>query len=286
MKVKVAEKVGFCYGVNRAYNKTNEMLKKDNKKTYLFGELVHNKIVVQNLKNSGINIFKDINKLPTDSKTSKVIIRAHGITLEERRILEDNFDEVIDLTCPIVSNMTSFVIKKQKEGYFIVVYGSKQHPEMRALKGSVDQSKIKITKDIHKENYKKVCIVSQTTVDIKSFKNFYTEYLKTNDFSDIIIKNTICIETSKREIEAKKIANWADKVIVLGGKNSSNTKKLVNISKTINEKTLHIEEIEELKNKDLFCEKLGILTGTSTAIWTLKELTEYLKNKYSAEILD
>ena len=103
MKVKVAEKVGFCYGVNRAYNKTNEMLKKDNKKTYLFGELVHNKIVVQNLKNSGINIFKDINKLPTDSKTSKVIIRAHGITLEERRILEDNFDEVIDLTCPIVT---------------------------------------------------------------------------------------------------------------------------------------------------------------------------------------
>jgi len=72
----------------------------------------------------------------------------------------------------------------------------------------------------------------------------------------------------------------------LGGKNSSNTKKLVNISKTINEKTLHIEEIEELKNKDLSCEKLGILTGTSTAIWTLKELTEYLKNKYSAEILD
>jgi 4-hydroxy-3-methylbut-2-enyl diphosphate reductase len=150
----------------------------------------------------------------------------------------------------------------------------------------VDQSKIKITKDIQKENFKKVCIASQTTVDNESFKNFYIEYLKSNSFSDIIIKNTICIETSKREVEAEEIAKWANKVIVLGGKNSSNTKKLVNIAKNINENTAHIEEMNELEQEKLNCEKIGILTGASTALWTLKELTEYLKNKYSAEILD
>jgi (E)-4-hydroxy-3-methyl-but-2-enyl pyrophosphate reductase len=286
MKVKIAEKVGFCYGVNRAYNKTEEILKTNDKKIFLFGELVHNKLVIKKLKESGIKIFESIDNLPKDSKNSKVIIRAHGITLDERRILEDNFDEVIDLTCPIVGRMTSFVIKKQKEGYFVTVYGDESHPEMIGLKGSVDQSKIKITKDIQKENFKKVCIASQTTVDNQSFKNFYIKYLKSNNFSDIIIKNTICTETSKREIEAEKIAKWADKVIVLGGKNSSNTKKLVNISKNINKNTVHVEEINELKTEKLKCEKIGILTGASTALWTLKELTEYLKNEYSAEILD
>jgi (E)-4-hydroxy-3-methyl-but-2-enyl pyrophosphate reductase len=286
MKVKIAEKVGFCYGVNRAYNKTDEILKNNDKKTYLFGELVHNKLVIKKLKESGINIFENIEDLPKDSKNSKVIIRAHGITLDERRVLEENFDEVIDLTCPIVDRMTSFVREKQKEGYFVVVFGKESHPEMRGLKGSVDQSKIKITKDIQKENFKKVCIASQTTVDNESFKNFYIEYLKSNSFSDIIIKNTICIETSKREVEAEEIAKWANKVIVLGGKNSSNTKKLVNIAKNINENTAHIEEMNELEQEKLNCEKIGILTGASTALWTLKELTEYLKNKYSAEILD
>jgi (E)-4-hydroxy-3-methyl-but-2-enyl pyrophosphate reductase len=169
MKVKIAEKVGFCYGVNRAYNKTDEILKNNDKKTYLFGELVHNKLVIKKLKESGINIFENIEDLPKDSKNSKVIIRAHGITLDERRVLEENFDEVIDLTCPIVDRMTSFVREKQKEGYFVVVFGKESHPEMRGLKGSVDQSKIKITKDIQKENFKKVCIASQTTVDNESF---------------------------------------------------------------------------------------------------------------------
>jgi (E)-4-hydroxy-3-methyl-but-2-enyl pyrophosphate reductase len=286
MKVKIAEKVGFCYGVDRAYNKTVEVLKNSDEKTYLFGELVHNKLVIQNLKNMGVHIFKDIDDLPEDSKNSKVIIRAHGITLEERKILEENFNKVIDLTCPIVNKMISFVIEKQKEGYFVIVYGDEAHPEMKGLKGSVDQSKIKIVKNVQIETFKKVCIASQTTVDEKSFKNFYTEYLKINSFSDIIIKNTICIETIKRETEAEKIANWADKVIILGGKNSSNTKKLVKISKNINKNTTHIEKIEELKEQNINCEKVGILTGASTALWTLKELIEYLKNKYSAEILD
>ena len=286
MKVKIANKVGFCYGVNRAYDKTNKLLQNNNAKTYLFGELVHNKLVVNSLKKQGIKIFEDINKLPIDSKDSRVIIRAHGITLEERRILENNFREIIDLTCPIVNRMTSFVREKQKEGFFVVVFGKESHPEMRGLKGSVDQNKIKITKDIKKETFKKVCIASQTTVDNKSFKDFYLKYLKINDFSDIIIKNTICIETSKREIEAEEISQWADAVIVLGGKNSSNTKKLVNISKNNNKNTFHIEEIKELDKLNLNFEKIGILTGASTAMWTLKELTEYLENNYSVEIID
>ncbi|MGM0641316.1 MAG: 4-hydroxy-3-methylbut-2-enyl diphosphate reductase [Thermotogota bacterium] len=286
MKVKIAKKVGFCYGVNRAYNKTNILLTESNEKTYLFGELVHNKLVVNSLKDQGIKIFEDIKNLPDDSKESRVIIRAHGITLEERRILENNFKEIIDLTCPIVNRMTSFVREKQKEGYFVIVFGKETHPEMRGLKGSVDQQKIKITKVIQKEKFDKVCIASQTTVDNKSFKDFYLKYLKMNDFSDIIIKNTICIETSKREIEAEEISQWSDAVIVLGGKNSSNTKKLVNISKNFTQNTYHIEEINELVDITLNFEKIGILTGASTALWTLKDLTEYLVKNYSAEIID
>lgn len=286
MKIKVANKVGFCYGVNRAYNKTIDLIHNEKKQIYLYGELVHNKLVVNQLKNQGIKIFENIENLPEDSNESEVIIRAHGITIKEREILEANFKKIIDLTCPIVNRMTSFVKGKQEEGYFVVVYGKETHPEMKGLKGSVDQEKIKITKEFKKEKFKKICIASQTTVDNISFKNFYLEYLKNNDFSDIIIKNTICIETSKREVEAEDISKWADKVIVLGGKNSSNTKKLVNISKKNNPNTYHIEEIKELYDIDLNCSKIGILTGASTALWTLKELTEYLKEKYSAEVIN
>ncbi|MDO7977434.1 4-hydroxy-3-methylbut-2-enyl diphosphate reductase [Oceanotoga teriensis] len=281
MEIRISDNVGFCYGVNRAFNNTIKL--NDKKNIYMYGQLVHNNSVIEKITNTGIKIFENIDNLPENSYKSTVIIRAHGITSKEREILEKNFKQVIDMTCPIVTNLIKLSKGIQEKGYYIVVYGKESHPEMRGLKGNLSEDKILITKEPLKlQNKSKVCIISQTTVDYPSFKKFYLKMLEINQFSDIIIKNTICRETYMREQQALEISQWADKVFVIGGKNSSNTTKLYKISKMNCKNSYHIESIEEIKevviNKE---DKIGILTGASTPLWQLENIKKHIEGNIS-----
>ncbi|MDN5341680.1 MAG: 4-hydroxy-3-methylbut-2-en-yl diphosphate reductase [Oceanotoga sp.] len=281
MEIRISDNVGFCYGVNRAFNNTIKL--NDKKNIYMYGQLVHNNSVIEKITNTGIKIFENIDNLPENSYKSTVIIRAHGITSKEREILEKNFKQVIDMTCPIVTNLIKLSKGIQEKGYYIVVYGKESHPEMRGLKGNLSEDKILITKEPLKlQNESKVCIISQTTVDYPSFKKFYLKMLEINQFSDIIIKNTICRETYMREQQALEISQWADKVFVIGGKNSSNTTKLYKISKMNCKNSYHIESIEEIKevviNKE---DKIGILTGASTPLWQLENIKKHIEGNIS-----
>ncbi|UYO98884.1 4-hydroxy-3-methylbut-2-enyl diphosphate reductase [Oceanotoga sp. DSM 15011] len=281
MEIRISDNVGFCYGVNRAFNNTIKL--NDKKNIYMYGQLVHNNSVIEKITDTGIKIFENIDNLPENSYKSTVIIRAHGITSKEREILEKNFKQVIDMTCPIVTNLIKLSKGIQEKGYYIVVYGKESHPEMRGLKGNLSEDKILITKEPLKlQNKSKVCIISQTTVDYPSFKKFYLKMLEINQFSDIIIKNTICRETYMREQQALEISQWADKVFVIGGKNSSNTTKLYKISKMNCKNSYHIESIEEIKevviNKE---DKIGILTGASTPLWQLENIKKHIEGNIS-----
>lgn len=281
MIIKKASKIGFCSGVKRAFDKTIE-LSKTNKNLYLYGDLVHNKDVINYLKNHNIKILYNLNNLPQDANNSFVIIRAHGVTKKEKEVLYNYFLEVIDMTCPIVDNLINKALEFQKSGYHILVYGKQEHPEMVCLKGNIDESKLTINNNIVILSSKKICIFSQTTSSFFEFKDYCIKYIKNNEFSDIIIKNTICKETLIREKETEEISIWADLVVIIGGKHSSNTNKLYNIAKLNNNNVLYIENSSELSNEHLEkIEKIGIISGTSTPYWVIKEIEEKIKTNFS-----
>ncbi|BBE30465.1 hypothetical protein OSSY52_06060 [Tepiditoga spiralis] len=280
MEIKIAKKTGFCYGVDRAFNGVKTLAKESKEKVYIYGELVHNKEVIKNLSESGIEKIDNLKEFPQKYENSTVVIRAHGIPKKEREQLK-KFKKVVDMTCPIVQNLVDYTNDVQLKGYYIVVYGKTNHPEMICLKGNVDEKKINITLEPYKLNTNKICIISQTTVDNDSFKKFYMKMMEINNFSDIIIKNTICKETSFREEEAKKLSKWAECVIVIGGKNSSNTRKLYNISLEHCKNTHYVENYKELSENIKNNEKVAILTGSSTPQWSIKDVVDFLKGNIS-----
>jgi 4-hydroxy-3-methylbut-2-enyl diphosphate reductase len=280
MEIKLASKVGFCYGVERAYEKALE-LANNNEKVYIYGDLVHNNEVKNELMNKGVGFFYSLNELPNDSNESIGIIRAHGIPKKEKELLKKRFKEVIDLTCPIVENVFKYAYKMQKKGYFIVAYGKKEHAEMIGLKGNIDESKIEIIKEPKPFKHNKICVISQTTMDYHNFKDFASELTKISEYNEIAIKDTICYETKIRETEAKDIAIWSEFVIIIGGKHSSNTRKLYEISKKYNKNSIHIDSVNELKKYDLSkYGKIGILTGTSTPNKSINEVIEFLRRGF------
>lgn len=280
MEIKVAKKIGFCYGVDRAFTGVKTLAKESKEKVYIFGELVHNKEVIKRLSESGIEKIDNLSKLPNEYEKSTVVIRAHGIPRSEREQL-NQFKKVVDMTCPIVQSLVDYTNDIQLKGYYIVVYGKNNHPEMICLKGNVDEKKINITLEPYKLNTNKVCIISQTTVDNDSFKEFYMKMMEINNFSDIIIKNTICKETAFREEEAKKLSKWAECVIVIGGKNSSNTRKLYNISLENCKNTHYIENYTELTENIKKNKKVAILAGSSTPQWSIEAVVDFLKGNIS-----
>ncbi|OQY09942.1 MAG: 4-hydroxy-3-methylbut-2-enyl diphosphate reductase [Marinitoga sp. 4572_148] len=280
MEIKLASKTGFCYGVERAYEKALELIN-ENKKVYIYGDLVHNNEVKNELISKGIKVFYSIDEIPEDSKESVGIIRAHGIPKKEKEILKREFLEIIDLTCPIVEKVFRYASEMQKKGYFVVAYGKKEHAEMIGLKGNIDESKVEIIREPKKFKHSKICIISQTTMDYNNFKEFSSEVLRTSEYNELVIRDTICYETKIRESEAKDIAIWSDFVIIIGGKHSSNTKKLYEISKKHNVNSIHIDSFKELKDIDLSkYEKIGILTGTSTPNKSISEVIEFLRRGF------
>ncbi|AEX85104.1 (E)-4-hydroxy-3-methyl-but-2-enyl pyrophosphate reductase [Marinitoga piezophila KA3] len=281
MEIKLASKIGFCYGVQRAYEKAVE-LSKSGEKVYLYGDLVHNNEVKKDLLNRGILSFESLDVLPEDSGEAICIIRAHGVPKKDKEYLEKNFKKIVDLTCPIVENVFKYAYEMQKKGYFIVAYGKKEHAEMIGLKGNIDEEKVIILREPTYVKSDKICIITQTTMDYNNFKNFSSEMVKLCDYNEILIKDTICYETKIRENEAKDIAIWAEFVIIIGGKHSSNTRKLYEISKKYNENTVHIDSVNELKEMQITKQynRVGILTGTSTPNKSLEEVIEYLRRGF------
>lgn len=279
MEINVAKRTGFCSGVQQAYNEVKNSIV-DKNKIYIYGELVHNKKVIEELNRAGAITIKGLDDIPEDSINETVIIRAHGISKAEKDLLENRFSKVIDRTCPIVTNLVKYVGNKQKEGFFVIVYGKPDHPEILGLKGNVDESKLLITLSPVKISQRKILIVSQTTMGEEEYKNFIVSILTINSFTEVLIRDTICSETVLREKETLELSQKSTLMLVIGGKNSSNTQKLYRISKKYCKRTYHIESLEELKEIVISSQdKIGIVTGSSTPTSQLNKVLEYLSQK-------
>lgn len=269
--IKLAKHSGFCYGVKRAVE-TVKKLKAQNpeKEIFILGELIHNSHVIKELEALGI---KTINELP-EKGNSICVIRSHGASPEIFDQITKSGFELVDLTCPDVKKVQQKAIQLVQEGYFLIIVGKAEHPEVVAIKASAElfgsdifvASDVSQLKQIEKQikEHKKVGVVVQTTQRITTL-NPIVEYL-TSISKELMIANTICNSTTLRQSEAEELAEESDLMIVVGSKKSANTTHLAEILKGIS-KTVHIEDDKELENYEniiLDANNISITAGAST----------------------
>lgn len=278
-KVLLAENAGFCFGVQRAVEEALKVKEKYNKKIYTLGPLIHNNDVVKYLESKDIFSidYKDIDTL---IEGDVILIRSHGVSKEVIENLEAHKLIVVNATCPYVTNIHKKVNKYSDLGYNIVILGDDKHPEVIGINGWCNDSAI-ITKDGDFEDTKlprKICVVSQTTEKEELWKKTVSNL--SSKSKELLAFNTICSATEERQKSANDLSKIVDIMIVVGGKNSSNTTKLYQISKANCENTIHIENSKELTKEFLEENKgktVGITAGASTPDWIIKEVIDIME---------
>lgn len=282
MKVVIGKYAGFCPGVLNSVNKANEVIEKDND-IYCLGELIHNKIVISELEKKGMKTIEDINDVPV-GKT--ILFRAHGVKESIYELASEKNLNVVDLTCAIVKSIHNKVKEAKKDSYIIVI-GDRKHPENIGTKDFAGDNSIVISLEeeidaaylaFKKTNLKKIYVLSQTTFNLKKFEEMSTLLKEKFKDYEINIDNTICRATELRQKEVEKLSKENDVVIVVGGKNSSNTIKLFNISSKNCNRVYHIESASEIEN-ELFNEndKIAIVAGASTPKNIISEVESFFR---------
>lgn len=281
MEIVVGKLAGFCFGVNNAITKVTELIKNE-KDLYCLGELVHNRQVVESLEEQGITTVENIDEVP---EGAKLIIRAHGIPPIIYQKAKENKNEIFDYTCPKVLKTHDDVLEHKKE-YYIFICGVKNHPEVVATQGFSGQNSyvIETEEDLiqailkfKQSKMNKIYMISQTTFSLKKFNNFVEKISEELKEYPIEINNSICASTRTRQEEAEQISKKVDYMIIIGGKNSSNTKKLYEIAKE-NTTSIHIQTKEQLDLEEIKkYKKIGITAGASTPKENVQEIVDILE---------
>lgn len=278
MKIVIAEFAGFCYGVKKAIIETEKTLEKFGAIKVL-GALIHNPLEVGRLESKGMITLET----PDSIKEDSVIIRSHGEAKAIYDILEAHGNQVIDCTCPYVSKIHRIVNDYYSKKYGIIIIGDSNHPEVIGINGWCNDS----AQIIDTEEQARlltidgpVCVVGQTTFNTILWDNMINILRSKSD--QIVVHETICDATTKRQQAARELASKADKMIVVGGKNSSNSKKLYDICRKICASTYFVESSDELTYEE-FCGDIiiGITAGASTPDWVIQEII----NKLEGEVI-
>lgn len=267
MEITVAKSAGFCFGVQRAVDSVYKELEENSGKIYTFGPIIHNEQVVEDLNKKGIEVIDTVEQLK-EIKEGTVVIRSHGVAKEIYDILEQQKLKIVDATCPFAKKIHNIVLDESNNGKTIIIIGNDNHPEVEGIKGWVNGEVIVINKEEQIEKLSlpeqtKACIVSQTTFNHNKFK-YLVEIIRKKGY-DITVVNTICNATHVRQVEAQKISSKVDGMIVVGGKNSSNTQKLYDICRNECENTFYVQTVKDLNLHELKSLKsIGITAGAST----------------------
>ena len=267
-KLKRAEKMGFCFGVKEAVELAESVESDHN--IYMLGMLVHNEEVIRKLEKKGIKIVTEeevLEKKDPIKRGDSVIIRAHGTIKKIYEILNEKNVTIYDVACIFVKRSRDELLSYEEKGYKIIFIGDEFHPEVRGIVSFGND--VKIIKDFSElkkfkfDKNEKYYILSQTTLNKNLYKEM-TEYIEKNN-KNCKIGNTICGATFERQKAVEKLSEEVDVMLIIGGKNSSNTKKLYDISKERNEKSYLIQNYEDI-NFDWFedSDKIGITAGAST----------------------
>jgi 4-hydroxy-3-methylbut-2-enyl diphosphate reductase len=269
MKILLAKRAGFCFGVKRATQMAFEAAGMD-KKTYTLGPIIHSPQVVSRLEEMGVKVLKNLKSL--DSGT--IIIRSHGVAAGEIDEAVQKELEIVDATCPFVKKAQEHVKSLSESGYGVVVVGDADHPEVQGIV-SYGGDKVFVVgsgeevRRLPKMN--KIGVVAQTTQSFENLKNVVSECLLRG--GEIRVFNTICDATAVRQEEAKELACQVDCMLVVGGLNSANTRRLAEVCAEIQPRTHHIETAAEiLPSWFVGVERVGVTAGASTPKWIIDEV--------------
>lgn len=283
MEIILGKSSGFCFGVKNAIDGAEKELK-NNKPVYCLGEIIHNEEVIKDLESKGLVIVDNI-----EDVKDVAIIRAHGVPKNVYETAISKNIKLLDYTCPFVSNIHKTVTKYAQDNYFIFLVGIKTHPETIGtisfcgnnsyLVENLNDISLAIN-EFQRSDLKNLLIISQTTFSVSLFDEIVSE-VKAHITSDINleIKNTICNTTSIRQKETEDIAKKVDLMIVIGGKHSSNTKKLFEVAQKNCKDTLLIQTKNDLNHEYLQgFNKIGIIAGASTPQKIIEDVVDFCKN--------
>lgn len=272
MIIELAENYGFCFGVKRAIKKAEQI-----KNAATIGELIHNNAEISRLQNNfNVKTLKDIRAL---SDEKKAIIRTHGITKDDLNELKKRDIQIFDATCPFVTKPQKICEKMSKEGYEVVIFGDENHPEVKGVKSYVSTKAYVILSQNELEKLRlpnKIAVVSQTTKKVEDFMKI-VQFLILH-CKEVRVFNTICDATFKNQEAILKLSRKSDVMIIVGGRNSANTKQLFLISENNCKDSYLIETQEELKPEWFEGKKhCGISAGASTPDWIIQKVIAKIK---------
>jgi len=278
MRIYLPREMGFCFGVKKAIARVEDELKRGNDKIYCLGDLIHNPKVMEDLKRKGLKVIQDINQV----EEGTVFTRAHGV---DYKIVEEGKKKglrIVETTCPYVLKVQKIARALAKKSYQIIMVGSVDHPEVKAVISNTPTDKLYVVKDPEQVMNiplgGKVGVIAQTTESLDNFENIVKNLIKYG--FEIRIFNTLCEVVRERQKETLNLAKKVEAMLVVGGHNSSNTGQLVRLCRSIGVRTYFVEGEEDINYKEIEkMEKIGITGGTSTPEKMIRNIKEVILKK-------
>jgi len=279
LKVKQAKTAGFCMGVRRALERVLGEAYKDPGPIFTYGPLIHNEQVMNLLASKGVHVASNISAL----KEGTIIIRAHGIPPQERRLLKSSGLKIIDATCPRVARVQALIRYHTHKGYLAIIVGEPDHPEVIGLKGHGNGNAVVISAEdevSHLPESEKVLVVAQTTQEKHTYERI-VEAIKKR-FPEALVFNTICGATESRQEEVRALAAHVDGIVVVGGFHSGNTRRLAQVASSTGLPVFHVETDQELDREKLSAmEIIGVTAGASTPNWMINKVVQKIEAIHS-----
>lgn len=277
MKVLLADERGFCFGVERAVEMVEDSLEQ-NETVRTLGPLIHNNEEMGRLENSGVSTISE----PVQIQTGETgVIRAHGVTPEVQKELEEKASKVVDATCPFVTRVQRLASRAAESDRHVVVVGNPEHPEMVGVKGYAPEHAFVINNEDELKGLPKLknpLVVSQTTIKAKTFFDT-AEAIKNIAEGETEVINTICSATRDRQDSARALSGEVDAFFVIGGQHSSNSRKLLAVCKEKCEKSFLIQTEKDIDETKLEGVKVvGVTAGASTPNWLIDNVVKRLES--------
>lgn len=273
MKVKLASSYGFCFGVKRAID-----IAQQHKNSNTMGPLIHNQKEIDRLKlDFSVGLYENLSDV---KKNDTVIIRTHGIPKDDLQELKQKDAKVINATCPFVTTPQQIVKKMSSENYSILIFGDSTHPEVKGVKSYGDDVHV-VLESSELENiifkHDKIACVAQTTRKKEKYLEIVNALILKN--KEVRVFNTICDATFENQDAVRELSSDVDVMIIIGGKNSSNTKQLLYIAKENCDESYLIEDDNELELNWFKDKKVcGVTAGASTPDWIIQKVVNKIKN--------
>lgn len=276
IKIKKAKPSGFCFGVKRAITIADNTLKRKTK-LYSLGPIIHNPLVVRELSDKGMRVIYDIK----DAIGAKVLIRSHGVSPSIIKKIKKNRIGIIDATCPFVARSHRIVSNLKKEGFYIIIVGEKKHPEVVALAEAAggDKQVVLDVSQVKKFNLKnkKIGLLAQSTLTRSLFEKIAISILQKNP-SELRIFDTLCKDVAKRQHEVAKLSKSVDLMLVVGGRISANTKRLLELCRSEGVKAYHLETERDIRREWFRDSKsVGVISGSSTPDYIVDRVIKYIR---------